>query len=233
MRKEQAFALPSDTWNEVYPGTQIGILALDHVANPEVCLALDLRKTELENALRNKFHGQTRQVIEALPSIQAYTNYLKPFKKTYHVLLQLESVAIKEKPIPRVAALVEAMFMAELQSQLLTAGHDLDDLELPVIIEVATGEENYILRNGQNQVLKQKDMYIRDQKGILSDIIYGPDRRTQIKPETKRVLFTVYAPVGIGNEPLIAHLNTMRDYIILISPQTDVIAQEVITAGGK
>jgi DNA/RNA-binding domain of Phe-tRNA-synthetase-like protein len=233
MKNDQPFALPSDSWKEVYPGAQIGILALDQVANPEVCIELDLRKTKLENALREKFLGQTRQTIEALPSIQAYTNYLKPFKKTYHVLLQLESIAIKNKPIPRVAALVEAMFMAELQNQLLTAGHDLDDLELPVIIEAANGLESYILRNGQNQLLKQDDMYIRDQKGILSDIVYGPGQRTQIKPETKRVLFTVYAPKGIGQDTLFNHLDTIREYVNLISPQANLLAREVITAETK
>ena len=124
----------SNTWKNAFPGAYIGILALNHVANPEVCPGLDLRKTALENDLRKQFAGQTRQAIEALPSIQAYTTYLKPFKKTYHVLLQLESVALKDKPLPRVAALVEAMFMAELQSQLLTAGHDLDTLQLPVSV---------------------------------------------------------------------------------------------------
>jgi hypothetical protein len=34
-------------------------------------------------------------------------------------------VALKGKAIPRQAALVEAMFMAELENLILTAGHDL------------------------------------------------------------------------------------------------------------
>ena len=58
--------------------------------------------------------------------IQAYAAYYERFNKTYHVQLQLESVALKGKSIPRVSALVEAMFMAELENLLLTAGHDLD-----------------------------------------------------------------------------------------------------------
>ena len=46
--------------------------------------------------------------------IPAYNACYKGFKKTYHVQLQLESVALKGRSIPRVAALMEAMFMAEL-----------------------------------------------------------------------------------------------------------------------
>jgi len=220
----------SDAWNVAFPGAQIGILALNNVANPEVCPALDRRKTALEDGLRNQFAGQTRQTIEALPTIQAYTTYLKPFKKTYHVLLQLESVALKGKPIPRVAALVEAMFMAELESQLLTAGHDLDNLQLPVSIELAGGDERYHLLNGQEQLLKPNDMYIRDRLGIISDVIYGPDQRTQIRQETCRVLFTVYAPAGIGQERLSHHLETMREYVKLISPQAETAALEIVQA---
>jgi DNA/RNA-binding domain of Phe-tRNA-synthetase-like protein len=221
----------SDAWKNAFPGAYIGILALNHVANPELCPGLDLRKTALENDLRKQFAGQTRQAIEALPSIQAYTTYLKPFKKTYHVLLQLESVALKDKPLPRVAALVEAMFMAELQSQLLTAGHDLDTLQLPVSVEVSGGEERYFLRSGQEQVLKPNDMYIRDRKGILSDIIYGPDQRTQIKAETQRVLFTVYAPCGISQESLLKHLQTIQEYVTLITPKAETAALEIVAAG--
>jgi DNA/RNA-binding domain of Phe-tRNA-synthetase-like protein len=220
----------SPAWKLAYPGAQIGILALNKAANPEVCPGLDLRKSALEDSLKQQFAGQTRQAIEALPAILAYTAYYKQFKKTYHVLLQLESVALKAKPIPRVAALVEAMFMAELESQLLTAGHDLDSLHLPVSIEVAGGDERYLMLNGREQMLKPNDMYIRDRMGIISDILYGPDQRTQIKPETSRVLFTVYAPAGIDQDRLRNHLETMQEYVKLISPRAETVALDIIKA---
>jgi DNA/RNA-binding domain of Phe-tRNA-synthetase-like protein len=139
-------------------------------------------------------------------------------------------VALKTKPIPRVAALVEAMFMAELESQLLTAGHDLDLIHLPVSIEVAEGDERYILLNGQEQLLKPNDMYIRDRLGIISDIIYGPDQRTHIRQDTRSVLFTVYAPASIAQDRLANHLETMREYVRLISPEAETAALEIIPA---
>ena len=45
----------------------------------------------------------------------------KHLKKTYHVQHQLESVVLKGKSLPNVAALVAAMFMAERDDLLLTA----------------------------------------------------------------------------------------------------------------
>ena len=83
--------------------------------------------------------------MEAIPSLQVYDAYYKRFKKTYHVQLQLESIAFKGKSIPSVAALVEAMFMAEVKNMLLTAGHDLDTLQLPARLDVTKGDEVYTL----------------------------------------------------------------------------------------
>ena len=65
--------------------------------------------------------------------------------------LQLESVALKGRPIPRVASLVESMFMAEPTNLLLTAGHDLDAVEGPVTLDVSDGTQRYGLMSGSEQ----------------------------------------------------------------------------------
>ena len=70
-------------------------------------------------------------------------------------------------------------------------------------------------------------MFIRDQAGIISDIIYGPDQRTQITANTQNVVFTVYAPAGIEESIITQHLEDMRDYIMIIAPQAQVELLEV------
>lgn len=89
------------------------------------------------------------------PVLQAYNTYYCRFKKSYQVQLQLESIAWKGKSIPSVSALVEAMFMAEMKNMLLTAGHDLDVLQLPLTLDVSKGTESYQLMRGVNKFLKQ------------------------------------------------------------------------------
>jgi len=111
----------SESWQTAHPEAHIGILTMRNVATPDHAPALDERKAALEAKLREQFDGQTRSAIKALPTIRAYAGYYKQFKKTYHVQHQLESVALKGRDIPRTAALVEAMFMAELENLLLTA----------------------------------------------------------------------------------------------------------------
>jgi DNA/RNA-binding domain of Phe-tRNA-synthetase-like protein len=208
----------SEAWKMAYPEATVGILVMNHVANPSSHVQLEKRKEELEDELRLRYAGYDRAQLKALPAIAAYNAYYKSFKKTYHVQLQLEAVVFKGKSIPRVAALVEAMFMAELKNLLLTAGHDLDVVQPPIRIDVADGNECYTRLDGQEQELKANDMMIADTVSILSSILYGPDKRTRIKPETKRVLFTVYGPPGIGEADILRHLEDIRESALLIAP---------------
>ena len=221
----------SEAWKRAYPGAAVGVLAMRKVVNPESHAALDKRKEELENQLRARFSDYDRAGLKALPTIQAYNAYYKRYKKTYHVQLQLESVVFKGKPIPRMAALVEAMFMAELKNLLLTAGHDLEAIQMPVKLDVAQGDERYIRLNGQEQRLKPGDMMIADAQGVISCVLYGPDRRTRITPETRQVLFTVYAPAGIGEQAVYEHLQDIQANVLLIAPEADTELLEVYGVG--
>src|SRR5512134_3202057 len=147
------FAITS-AWRSAYPTAHAGVLVLRSVANPARHPGLQSRKAELEQQLRAEFSGQDRATIASHPVLRAYSDYYRRFKKTYHIQLQLESIVLKGKSIPSVAALVESMFMAEMQDLLLTAGHDLDVVQLPLVLDVAKGTEKYILLRGDEQILK-------------------------------------------------------------------------------
>ena len=221
----------SEQWRNAFPGAAVGMLLMHHVANPSSHPALDGRKIELVQQLRARFAGQSRATLKQLPTMQAYGAYFGGFGKTYHVLLQLESVALKGKPIPRVATLVEAMFMAELTNGLLTAGHDLEAMQPPVRVDVSAGGERYTLLNGNEQTLTTGDMFMADGQGVISSVLFGPDRRTRIQPDTKSVVFAVYAPAGIGADAVSRHLQDIRDHVLLFAPQAQVAALEVLPAG--
>lgn len=209
-------------WKSVYRNSHVGVLVMREVTNPAHHPELEQRKAELEEQLRTQLAGLDRAALSNHPILAAYNSYYKRFKKSYHVQLQLESIAWKGKSIPSVSALVEAMFMAEVKNLLLTAGHDLDTVKMPLTLDVSHGTERYMLMRGEEQALKPDDMFIRDQQGIISSIIYGPDRRTQITTETRNVVFTVYAPAGIDAQTVEKHLQDIRDYALIIAPQAQV-----------
>jgi len=209
----------SEEWKVAFPGAHAGVLILRDAINPAGHAELERCKEALVEELRRRYGGMDRSGFLALPILRAYDAYYARFKKTYHVQLQLGSIVLKGKSIPSVAALVEAMFMAEVKNMLLTAGHDLDMLQLPARLDVTKGDETYTVLRGQTQQVKAGDMMILDGKGIISNIIYGPDQRTQIRPETRNVLYTVYAPAGIEAISVAQHLQDIESYVRLVAPQ--------------
>lgn len=206
-------------WAQLYPGASVGILIMKDVENITAHEKLNLAKRELEAALRDKYMNLSRNAIKASHPIDLYAAYYKKFGNSYHVLLQLESV-VRGKSIPTVSALVEAMFMAELKNMLLTAGHDLEKVSLPLECKLSTGNEGYTGINGKEVSTVQNDMMIADAGGIISSIIKGPDSRTRISLDTSQVLFTVYAPPGIKESLVCQHLDDIETYIRLVSAQS-------------
>ena len=219
----------TSSWKTTYPGALASVLVMRNVSNPPQHSTLERKKAALEEELRTRYFGKDRAAIASHPVLQAYGEYYRRFKKTYHIQLQLESIILKGRSIPSVASLVESMFMAEMQDLLLTAGHDLDVLSLPLTLDVAAGSEKYTLLRGELQSLKAGDMMIRDRNGIISSIIYGPDQRTQITPGTRNVVFTVYAPPGIEEQTVIGHLQHIKEYVMLFSPQAQVELLHIYT----
>lgn len=212
----------TSAWKSAFPNAHAGILVVQNASNPAHHAELEKRKAELEEQLRAQFARQDRAAIASHPVLKVYGEYYKRFKKTYHVQLQLESIVLKGKSIPSVASLVECMFMAEVKNMLLTAGHDLDKLQLPLTLDVTKGTESYTVMRGAEQVVKTGDMIISDGAGIVSNIIYGPDQRTQITAGTRNVVFTVYAPAGIDEQLIMEHLQDLCDYVLIVAPQAEV-----------
>lgn len=210
----------SDDWRKAYPEARVGILVLRGVTNPEHHAALEREKKQLEEDLRAVFKDPAE--LKSLDPIRSYQSYYKRFKKSYHVQQQLESLVFKGKSIPRVAVLVEAMFMEELRNMLLTAGHDFDSLETPLKLDTSKGNEKYVRINGQEQDLKPGDMIISDAQGIISSVIYGPDKRTRIVPATKNVLFATYGVPGVGERAVQQHLEGIAANVKLVSPESTV-----------
>ena len=208
----------TENWKLAFPGAHAGVLVMRGVVNPASHADLERHKEMLVEDLRARLGSLDRSRLEAIPTLQVYDAYYKRFKKTYHVQLQLVSIVFKGKSIPSVAGLVEAMFMAEVKNMLLTAGHDFEVLQLPVRLDVTKGDEIYTLMRGQPQQVKAGDMMISDGKGILSNIIYGPDQRSQIQPGTHSVLYTTYAPPGIGEPAVTEHLQDIERYVRLFAP---------------
>lgn len=205
-------------WRTAHPGAVIGLLELSRVENTHPSLQLDDRKRETEARLRERYQGFTRQDFLALPIMAAYAQYYKRFNKTYHVQLQVESIVLKGKSLPNVSPLVDANFVAEVDTLVLTAGHDVAKLHGVVSIDVSRDGDQLTQMVGTPKAIRAGDMIMRDAHGICCSIIYGQDNRSPISLETAHVLYVAYAPVGVPAEVVAAHLQAIEENVRLVSP---------------
>lgn len=208
----------TDEWRTTHPGAVIGLLDLSGVENTHLSLQLNDRKRETEALLRARYRGFSRQDFLSLPVMLAYQRYYKRFNKTYHVQLQVESIVLKGKNLPDISPLVDSYFTAEVETFVLTAGHDVAKLQGPILIDVSREGDRITQMNGVSRVIRAGDMIMRDANGVSCSIIYGQDNRSPISPETSRVLYVAYAPTGVPAETVDVQLGKIEANTRLFSP---------------
>lgn len=212
-----------------YPQVQIGCMKMEKITNPEYSAALQTEKRRLEQQLRRQYFNKALR--RSHPVTEGYLQYYKAFGKQYHVLMQLDSLVDKGRDIPTRAALVEAMFMAELKNQLLTAAHDAAYLEGSLQVELAEGGEEYYLLAGKQQQLKGNDIFMKDAAGVIGSILYGPDQRTRIRENTTKCIFVVYAPFSVNEGVVLGHFSDLAAYVRLFAPNSIVVDRQIQKAG--
>jgi DNA/RNA-binding domain of Phe-tRNA-synthetase-like protein len=207
----------TDAWKATHPGAQIGLLEISGVDNTQPAPALELEKRAIERRLREKYAGFSRDDFLNLPVMQAYHRYYRKFGYTYHVLLQLESVALKGKSLPNVSPLVDANFAAELDTLILTAGHDVAQLEAPVLIDIAREGDEIIQMGANRKDVPGRDMVMRDARGVACTILRGQDNRSPISRATTHVLYVSYVPEEVSERQVRVQLELLEKHVRLFA----------------
>lgn len=222
----------TDEWRKSFPGGAVGILEISGVHNTSQCPALEQRKREAEARLRASFDGFARKDFLSLPVMAAYDRYYGRFRKTFHVLLQLESIVLRGKGLPRISPLVDANFLSEVETLVLTAGHDADLLAEPVRIDVSREGDMITQMNGDVREMYAGDMVMRDAQAVSCSVIYGQDNRSPISPRTTRALYVAYAPQGVPAEAVERHLACIEENVRLCCAGVVVEQRGLVPAGG-
>ena len=218
----------TDAWKEAHPGGKIGLLEISGIDNKQPALNLEEKKRAVEDRLRERYADFSREDFLALPVMEAYHRYYRGFGYTYHVLLQLESVILKGKSLPNVSPLVDANFAAELETLVLTAGHDVARLEAPIVIDVAHDGDQIIQMSGKQKDVPAGDMLMRDASGVTCTILRGQDNRSPISKDTTHVLYVAYAPDGVTEAHVRAQLSTIAKYVDMFAPNCVLERSELI-----
>jgi len=73
--------------------------------------------------------------------------------------------------------------------------------------------------SGEIKRLKAGDLHMADPSGTVSSVVYGPDRRTQLQPDTISALYTTYAVPGVTDAQVARHLNILESYVQRLHPE--------------
>jgi len=217
-------------WRTAHPGATIGLLELSGIDNTGSPPRLSERKRELEARLRERYGGFTRRDFVSLPVLSVYDRYYRRFDKTYHLQLQIESIVLKGKNLPDVSPAVDSNFMAELETLVLTAGHDGMKLRGSISMDVSREGDRMTQMNGVSKAIRAGDMIMRDAEGICCSILYGQDNRSPLSPESSRVLYVAYAPAGVAAELVEGQLEKIEGNIRLFSPNATVEQRRLLAA---
>jgi DNA/RNA-binding domain of Phe-tRNA-synthetase-like protein len=202
----------SDGAKALYPDAKFGLLVIKGFKSDAGVDFAPFKEREIA-AIRAQHANYGRQDYLLSEPACHYVRFYKRFKKTYHVMLQLESILLKGKSIPDTPPLVQAMFLSEMKHSLLTAGHDLDRMQPPLAFGVAAGGERFTGLAEQQIELYAGDIYMRDAGGVVVSVIYGQDNRTRITQETRNVLFVTYGVEGMTPSQIRAGLDDLLAYI--------------------
>ena len=141
------------------------------------------------------------------------------------------AIALKGKAIPSRSPLVEALFLTELETGVLAAGHDLAAMELPVMVDIASGDERSIRYDGAEESLKAGDQYMRDAGGhILTSIIQGPTTHARLTDQTVAAIYCLYGPPGVSRKTMETAVEATARLITLCAPDAVERGRVVLSA---
>jgi DNA/RNA-binding domain of Phe-tRNA-synthetase-like protein len=129
-----------------------------------------------------------------------------------------------------ISPLVDANFIAEVETLVLTVGHDVARLQEPIVIDIARAGDHITQMHRAAKAGRAGDMIMRDAQGVSCSIIYGQDNRSPIASETSRVLYVAYAPIGVPAATVDTQLQQLTEHIRLFSPSAIVEQHWLLSA---
>lgn len=221
--------LLTPAFHATFPSGLFGILVARNCRNRPKAAHINADPQALGTRLRRRFpDGQ----VDLDPIAQAYAAYFRRHGGRYPVAHQATSI-LAGRPIESPSALVEVMFTAEVESLVLTSGHDLSALSGQLLVDVGHANEVYRKLNGKEQELTPGDMVVRDAGGIIACVLYGPDARTRLHLESDSVLFGAWCPAGVPVAAATSHLEALSALLQQEWPDAAIESWQVLRSADR
>lgn len=147
-----------------------------------------------------------------------YFRYFRKFKKSYPVMMQVESFLLKGRPFPEGEYINAVAFLTELETHMLLGTHDADKIEGDVVFYNETAKTPFTGMINPDSHSYPGDITGRDDKGIIISMIAGADDRTCIHEDTHRVIYLMFTLPEISDEEVTALAGKIREAALTLAP---------------
>ena len=170
------------------------------------------------DALKKKYTEYDRKAVFGE---NPYVKFFKKFKKTYPVMLQFESVVLKDRPFPAFNPIAELAFLTEITTFVLSGAHDTDQFDGDVQLYIASSREDF---EGLREILHTypNDFCAKDNSGIIFSLIAGTDKRTSATPDSRNVIFPLFGTPDLDTAVLEAAMEKLTEYVRTLAPAADI-----------
>ena len=154
-----------------------------------------------------------------------YFRFFRKFKKTYPVMMQLESFLLKGRPFPIDNSVTAIPFLAEFETQSLSGTHDVDFVRGAVRLFAGTEKAPFPGMRGEEVHTYPGDFCARDDDGIIFSMIAGADARTCAKPGSRHVFYPVFGVAGQPAGEIAAVLDRLEGCVRVLAPEAETARQ--------
>ena len=147
-----------------------------------------------------------------------YFRYFRKFKKTYPVMMQVESFLLKDRPFPEGRYINAVAFLTELKTRILMGTHDAERVDGDIFIYTETEKVSFPSIHGSEGHSYPGDTTGRDDRGVIISMIAGADSRTCLHEDSTHVLYLAFGTPSTSAEVLDECLDQAEEYVKTLAP---------------
>lgn len=223
----------TDEWKKAWPKALIGAMLISSV-EPVSTKNLQTRtKDDMQVELRRRLSKLSKEELDALEPVNAYSHYYKRFSLPFDLRVCLEATLIGDKPRSTLHPVIEAVFQASINNLIPTTCHDRDMIHKPLLVQAAAPGQKLSLSAGKQREVLEGDMIVSDSRGLVASALYNSDHHTRMRSDTRRCLILAFAPPPMTATLLHQHLFSIHALIRRFSPQLEINFFQVMSASTR
>jgi len=180
----------SAAYEQQYPGVPFGFTLIEGCRNFENPEGFDAHKRKLLRKMRKR--ETLKRITDRINDYEAFfSDFGFPCPLPGHLKRTINS------GFPRYNLMVDAHFMAEMCAGILVAVTDYARFEGALTLDVAREAEDFVGMGQRDMRTKDREIVLRDEKGIVCILCQGADEKTRVSENTEDVFFYAFGIPGV------------------------------------